>query len=44
MKGAQIHLKLRQVSESVIAIGSTSIGEETVKIYLSSRIKIRKGR
>lgn len=38
MKGAQIHLNLRQVSESVIAIGSTSIGEENCEKSIYRRV------
>ena len=48
MKGAQIHLNLRQVSESVIAIGSTSIGEEncenlSIVAYQDSKRAMRFG-
>jgi hypothetical protein len=48
MKGAQIHLNLRQVSESVIVIGSTSIGEEncenlSIVAYQDSKRAMRFG-
>ena len=37
-QSAQIHLNLRQVSESVIAIGSTSIGEKTCEKSIYRRV------
>ncbi|MDG1449466.1 MAG: hypothetical protein P8Q93_06100 [Ascidiaceihabitans sp.] len=37
-QSAQIHLNLRQVSESVITIGSTSIGEKTCEKSIYRRV------